>query len=122
VELFRQALHLADVLPAEETISEATSEAAASDPSHDEETSKAVSEAAYVINVLKTLPVHWRRALLLAKLDALDIPAITEVLDVSQTTVTVWIDQASAFVSAHLVEAGISLADHEHPLQILRDI
>jgi DNA-directed RNA polymerase specialized sigma24 family protein len=70
--------------------------------------------------VLKALPVAWRRALLLAELDALTAAAIAEVLDASEAAVTTWIEQASAFVGARLADAGITVADRAHPIQMLR--
>jgi hypothetical protein len=34
--------------------------------------------------------------------------------------VTTWIEQASAFVGARLADAGITVADRAHPIQMLR--
>jgi DNA-directed RNA polymerase specialized sigma24 family protein len=118
-----ESLHLADVLPAEgEAGAEAETGAAAAavETEPGEAELEAASEAAYAADVLKALPVAWRRALLLAELDALTAAAIAEVLDASEAAVTTWIEQASAFVGARLADAGITVADRAHPIQMLR--
>ena len=70
-------------------------------------TAERAGEQAYVVDVLKDLPVAWRRALLLAELDALAHAAIAEVLDTSERSVVGWIELAQSFVEARLEDAGI---------------
>jgi len=112
------SLRLADILPAgDETAASLESETATD---AEKVAQEAISEAACLTDMLKVLPVSWRRALLLAELDGITPSVIAEVLDAAEDSVQLWIEQATAFVIARLADAGITVADRAHPLQLLR--
>ncbi|RPE65033.1 hypothetical protein EDC62_2159 [Tibeticola sediminis] len=93
-------LSVADVLP--ETVE------AAAESTEQPAAAERAGEQAYVVDVLKDLPVAWRRALLLAELDALAHAAIAEVLDTTERSVASWIELAQSFIEARLGDAGIA--------------
>jgi DNA-directed RNA polymerase specialized sigma24 family protein len=95
-------LSLADVLPA---------------PADEEESEASpalerLSAQALVVDVLKDLPVAWRRALLLVEIEALALESVAEVLDTHVQTVEGWIEQARRFVETRLQDAGLAPSTH----------
>lgn len=108
-------LSLADVLPAPETDedsaqADAVAENEAQDQAEAQPAQQRRSEQAYALDVVKTLPIAWRRALLLRAFDDLAVADIAFVLEAEATAVERWIEQASSFVHARLVDAGMPLS------------
>ncbi|MEO1767727.1 hypothetical protein [Thiobacter aerophilum] len=87
-------VNVADVIAAEEA------EAALPDAS-------AEREQAWIVDVIKDLPIAWRRALLLGELECLPTSDIGEILDISEESVARQLDQAINFVQARLADAGM---------------
>ena len=87
------ALQLADVIADEEA------------PLPESEAAEA--ERRYMIDVVKDLPITWRRALLLHELEDMPQKEIAWVLDSAEMVVAAWIDHANAFVAAKAAQAGI---------------
>jgi DNA-directed RNA polymerase specialized sigma24 family protein/ribosome-associated translation inhibitor RaiA len=94
-----EGLILADVLP------DAGVMAPQDSPAGDGETA---DEQSVLADVLKDLPVTWRRAWLMEDVEGMTADQIAEALGTSETTAQVWIAQAGAFVSARLGDAGIT--------------
>ncbi len=95
------ALQLVDVI-ADESV-----------PPPDSEVEEA--ERRYMIEIVRDLPITWRRALLLHEIEGMPNKEIAWILDIAETTVAAAIDHASAFVSAKAAQAGICCPP-EHPL------
>lgn len=95
-------LSVADVLPAQQQEG-AEGEEAVTEAIRAER----ASEQAYEVDLLKHLPMAWRRAVLLAELEAMALSAIADVLEANEPTVATWLDQARAFVAARLEDAGL---------------
>jgi ribosome-associated translation inhibitor RaiA/DNA-directed RNA polymerase specialized sigma24 family protein len=102
-------LSLADVLPAPESEADETALTQPEDEALPENRQR--SEQAFALDVVKTLPIVWRRALLLSALDDLATADIAAVLDAEETAVRGWIDLACSFVYAHLRDAGVALPE-----------
>jgi len=101
-------LSLADVLPAPEPQSDEAAEAE-SDEEQPQPEPRQRSEQAYALDLAKTLPITWRRSLLLSVFDTLSAADIADVLDAEETAVVGWIEQACSFVQARLADAGVAL-------------
>lgn len=72
--------------------------------------------SAMVVDILKDLPLLWRRALLLVEFDALPVSLTADVLQADEPTTTSWVTQARAFVQARLgdkrlVQQGATLSE-----------
>lgn len=91
-----ESLTLADVLP-DDT-------APLADAPAEDETAAA---QAFLADVVKDLPVAWRRAWLLRDLEGLSAAAIAEVLETTEARAETWITEAEAFLSARIEDAGI---------------
>lgn len=91
-----EVLSVADVIPAEAGEEAPLPEAAAE------------AEQAWVVDVIKDLPIAWRRALLLTELERLAPAEIAEVLEATENAVAAWLDQAIAFVHARVADAGLA--------------
>lgn len=101
-------LSLADVLPAPEPQGDETT----ADEVEDEQAQpepRQRSEQAYALDVAKTLPIAWRRTLLLSVFETLGTADIADVLDADEAAVAGWIDQACNLLQARLADAGITL-------------
>lgn len=96
-----EALTLADVLSDSEAIAEPD----------DEPLFGRLSEQALVADVLKALPITWRRAILLADYERLAAEDVGTILATSTSTAGRWIEQAGAFLDARLRDAGIGGAE-----------
>ncbi|MFN3844167.1 MAG: hypothetical protein ACK4RW_13040, partial [Rehaibacterium terrae] len=92
-----ESLTLADVLP-DDTASVADA------PAEDE----TAGAQAFLADVVKDLPLAWRRAWLLRDLEGLSAAAIAEVLETTETRAETWIAEAEAFLSARMDDAGIA--------------
>ena len=114
------SLSLADVLPAADTQAEESAPEKEGEDTQAEELAIAQSEdeqpdgprrseQAYALNVVKALPIVWRRALLLRAFDDLSNADIASVLEVEEAAVNGWIDQSCSFVQARLTDAGVPL-------------
>lgn len=64
-------------------------------------------EQAYALDVLKDLPVLWRRAFQLVHLDGLTLEAVADILDQPESQVKLGLERAESFVLARLQDAGI---------------
>ncbi|MFN3993133.1 MAG: RNA polymerase sigma factor [Tabrizicola flagellatus] len=91
-----ESLTLADVLP-DDTASVADA------PAEDE----TAAAQAFLADVVKDLPLAWRRAWLLRDLEGLSASAIAEVLETTEARAETSIAEAEAFLSARLDDAGI---------------
>ena len=103
-------LTFSDVIP--ERIEDSEEAGPLSDAEEFEEAERTSVEA-YSWDVLKDLPKNWRRSFILAKVEGMGVKSIESVLGVSEEEIRGWIKQSCMFVSARLVEAGISPEDVE---------
>jgi len=92
-----EILTLADVLSDSEPVEEPDEESLA----------ERLGEQALVADVLKALPVAWRRALLLADDERLADEDIARILETPAPTARLWIERAGALLEARLRDAGI---------------
>ena len=72
------------------------------------------SAEAYSWDVLKDLPIKWRRCFILAKIEGMSPKFIASVIGASEEDVRNWIEQSRMFVYARLIEAGISREEAEN--------
>jgi len=77
------------------------------------ESDAAEAEQKYMVDVIKDLPITWRRAFLLRELEGMSQEHIAWVLDISESQVAAWIGQADAFVSEKFRQAGLSHAPRQ---------
>ncbi len=84
----------------------------------DPEAAAAASERMeYLFQLLRGLPIRWRRAVLLHEIDGLPVEHVAQALDESVGTVQAWLAQSTALLTERLqesgfvVEAGRSLFD-----------
>lgn len=104
---------LADVVPEEATDSAAVEGAVLGAVAPGAGTAEQASAQAFIWNVLKDLPIGWRRALLLSQVDEMDLEAVSKVLDVREEEVDAWIAQARSFVVTRCRDAGVIVRDEE---------
>jgi ribosome-associated translation inhibitor RaiA len=97
------SVSLADVLPAEaaETPEEELSEAEL----------ETASEGAYKLDVMKDLPIQWRRAYQLVHTDSMSKGDVAVILNTTETHVEYLVGQADSFVRARLEDAGLKSQD-----------
>ena len=105
-----EVLTFSDVIP--ERIEEAEEATALSEAEEFAESEKASIEA-YSWDVVKHLPREWRRSFILAKVESMSVKSIASVLGASEKDVHGWLQQSCEFVSARLINAGISREDAE---------
>lgn len=85
------------------------------EPDDDGSLAERLGEQAHVADVLKGLPVAWRRALLLADYERLGDEDIGRILATPAPTARGWVEQAGAFLEERLREAGIAGREGERP-------
>ncbi len=92
-----EALRLEDVIADSE----------ARDPEQErEEIERAAEALPYLLELMRTLPIDWRRALLLHDVDGVTVEELAICFAQPAETVRNWIGSASAFLDARLEDAG----------------
>lgn len=86
-------LSVADVIPAEEPDGL---------PDAEQET-----QQAWTVDVIKDLPMAWRRALLLHELEQISPQDIAVIFETTEAAVNRWIEQALGFVHARMIDVGL---------------
>jgi len=89
-----EVLRLGDVLPDETAVMPDTGLEAA--------------EREYSLEVLSGLPILWRRVLMLSEFEQLSTSDIAVILEAELTQIEKWLEQAHAFLSDHLSQAGFA--------------
>ncbi len=93
-----EALHVEDIVPSGES----------TDPEQElEEVEERAEEALYLMELMRALPIDWRRALLLHEVDGVGVDALALSFDCPEQEVQGWIDNANTFLDARLQEAGL---------------
>ncbi len=94
-----EALHIEDILADSE----------AEDPEQVlEEAEETDSQLACLLEVMRGLPINWRRAVLLHDVDGIGIGDLAQCFGQPVETVQGWVDAGNAFLDARLGDAGFS--------------
>jgi ribosomal subunit interface protein len=70
-------------------------------------------------SMLANLPANWRRAVMLAQVEGMPLPAVAKVLGTSQEQVREWLEKADEYLRAELAELGIETSGSEQPLSYI---
>ncbi len=73
----------------------------------------------FLLEALRSLPVSWRRMVMLSQMDDQPLEAVAAALDVDEETVTACLAHADAFLRERLQEAAIDLPDRGAPADYL---
>lgn len=100
---YDDVLNLTDVFVAHETPDVSSS-------AKEDECYRALGHRALAFEVLKDLPVLWRRVFLLVRVDGWDTRSVMEILQVQlkEELIAKWLEQAEAFLVTRLEEAGVA--------------
>ncbi len=78
-----------------------------------EELEEEAEEALYLLELMRSLPIDWRRALWLNATDGVGVEALALCFERPESEVQGWIDSASAFLDARLTDAGFSTGSRQ---------
>ena len=99
-----EALHIEDVLADRE----------AENPEQVlEEAEEATDGLSYLLEVMRSLPIDWRRAMLLHDVDGVSVEDLALCFGRSADTIQGWIDSAGVFLDARLSDAGFTTGSGE---------